>query len=88
MQFKHLRNDYPQPTIRVHVPNNPRKLEPVRLALKLQTKTMSQLVKAGRRLIKNFLRAKAVDNEQAIAYYCARFKQVAAEHRFRITKKT
>lgn len=87
-QYKTIRHLDPQPTIRVYVPNNPRKLEPVRLALKLQTKTMAQLVKSGRRLIKNFLRAKRAENDQALAYFGSRLKQVSAEHRFRVTKKT
>lgn len=87
MQFKHIRHTYPQPTIKVYVPNNPRKPAAVKLALKLQRLTMTQLLKAGRRSIKNFLRAKELDNEQAIRYFGARFRQVSAEHKFRITKK-
>lgn len=87
MQFKDLRHLSPQPTIRVYTPNNPRKPAAVKLALKLQRLTMTQLLKAGRRSIKNFLRAKALDNEQAIVYFGARFRQVSAEHRVRVTAK-
>lgn len=87
MQFKELRHTFPQPTVRVYTPNNPKKPAAVKLALKLQRLTMTQLLKAGRRSIKNFLRAKELDNEKAIAYFGARFRQVSAEHRFRVTKK-
>lgn len=60
---------------------------PVKLALKLQKKTMAQLVKAGRRAVKNFLGAKAAGNDKALAYFGSCFKQISAEYRFRINKK-
>lgn len=86
MKFREIRHTYPQPTIRVFTPDNPRKPAAVKLALKLQTKTMQQLCKLGRRLVKKILMAQ-LDKGSALAYYGARFKQVSAEYRFRITKK-
>lgn len=60
---------------------------PVKLALKLQKKTMAQICKMGRRLVKKILMARSLDNEPALAYFASRFKQVSAEYRFRIAKK-
>lgn len=88
MKFREIRHTYPQPTIRVYTPNNPRRPAAVKLVLKLQTKTMEQLCRMGRRMINNILRAKVVGNDKALAYFVSCFKQVSAEHRFRITKKT